>query len=116
MRRMRLKAGEIDRQKKKKTMANVDVVNLNGDKVGSIELADAYYAPEQINEGLLWEAVKHYRASLRQGTGIVWTDFPDRIRPGRSLWLTSAYRSWPWHWPRHPARTLRTDAGRDRSG
>ena len=49
-------------------MANVDVLNLNGDKVGSIELADAYYAPEQINEGLLWEAVKHYRASLRQGT------------------------------------------------
>jgi large subunit ribosomal protein L4 len=49
-------------------MANVDVVNLNGEKVGSIELADAYYAPEQINEGLLWEAVKHYRASLRQGT------------------------------------------------
>ena len=54
--------------RKKKMMANVDVVNLNGDKVGSIELADAFYAPEQINEGLLWEAVKHYRASLRQGT------------------------------------------------
>jgi large subunit ribosomal protein L4 len=49
-------------------MANVDVVNLNGETVGSIELSDAYYAPEQINEGLLWEAVKHYRASLRQGT------------------------------------------------
>ena len=49
-------------------MANVDVVNLNGDKVGSIELADALFAPDQVNEGLLWEAVKHYRASLRQGT------------------------------------------------
>src|SRR6202789_2054397 len=49
-------------------MANVDVVNLNGEKVGSIELADAYYAADQINEGLLWEAVKHYRAGLRQGT------------------------------------------------
>jgi large subunit ribosomal protein L4 len=49
-------------------MANVDVVNLNGEKVGSIELADAYYAADQINEALLWEAVKHYRASLRQGT------------------------------------------------
>ena len=49
-------------------MANVDVVNLNGDKVGSIELADALFAPDQINEALLWEAVKHYRASLRQGT------------------------------------------------
>ena len=49
-------------------MANVDVLNLNGEKVGSIELADALYAPDQVNEALLWEAVKHYRASLRQGT------------------------------------------------
>lgn len=49
-------------------MANVDVVNLNGEKVGSVELADAVFAPDQVNEALLWEAVKHYRASLRQGT------------------------------------------------
>jgi len=49
-------------------MPNVDVLNLNGEKVGSIELADAYYGADQVNEGLLWEAVKHYRASLRQGT------------------------------------------------
>ena len=49
-------------------MANVDVVNLNGEKVGSIELADAVFGPDQVNEALLWEAVKHYRASLRQGT------------------------------------------------
>src|SRR6202048_2225903 len=47
-------------------MAKVDVVNLNGDKVGSLDLADAVFG--QINEALLWEAVKHYRASLRQGT------------------------------------------------
>ena len=49
-------------------MANVDVLNLNGDIVGSIELADALFGADQVNEGLLWEAVKHYRASLRQGT------------------------------------------------
>jgi len=49
-------------------MANVDVLNLNGEKVGSVELSDAIFAPEQVNEALLWEAVKHYRASLRQGT------------------------------------------------
>jgi large subunit ribosomal protein L4 len=49
-------------------MAQVDVVNLNGDKVGSVDLADAVFAPDQVNEALLWEAVKHYRASLRQGT------------------------------------------------
>ena len=47
-------------------MANVDVVNLNGEKVGSLALADAVFG--QVNEALLWEAVKHYRASLRQGT------------------------------------------------
>jgi large subunit ribosomal protein L4 len=47
-------------------MAQVDVVNLNGEKVGSLDLADAVFG--QINEALLWEAVKHYRASLRQGT------------------------------------------------
>jgi large subunit ribosomal protein L4 len=49
-------------------MANVDVLNLNGERVGSIELADAVFGPDQVNEALLWEAVKHYRASLRQGT------------------------------------------------
>jgi large subunit ribosomal protein L4 len=49
-------------------MANVDVVNMDGKKVGSIELADALFGSDQVNEGLLWEAVKHYRASLRQGT------------------------------------------------
>jgi len=49
-------------------MANVDVVNLNGEKVGTLELADALFGPEAVNESLLWEAVKHYRASLRQGT------------------------------------------------
>jgi len=49
-------------------MANVDVVNWNGEKVGSLELADEVFAPEQVNEALLWEAVKHYRAAMRQGT------------------------------------------------
>ncbi len=49
-------------------MAKVDVLDLSGKKVGSVELADAVFAPEQVNEALLWEAVKHYRASLRQGT------------------------------------------------
>jgi len=49
-------------------MANVDVLNLNGEKVGSIELSDEIFGPQQVNEALLWEAVKHYRAALRQGT------------------------------------------------
>ena len=49
-------------------MANVDVVNLNGEKVGTVDLADVVFGADQVNEALLWEAVKHYRASLRQGT------------------------------------------------
>ncbi|MFC5865148.1 50S ribosomal protein L4 [Acidicapsa dinghuensis] len=49
-------------------MANVDVVNLNGEKVGTVELADEVFGADTVNEALLWEAVKHYRAALRQGT------------------------------------------------
>ena len=66
LRRKRIVKPEDDVRRKKKTMANVDVVNLNGEKVGSLELADAVFG--QVNEALLWEAVKHYRASQRQGT------------------------------------------------
>jgi large subunit ribosomal protein L4 len=39
-------------------MAKIDVVNLSGE----------VFSPEQVNEALLWEAVKQYRASMRQGT------------------------------------------------
>ena len=58
-------AGSLQEEK---TMANVDVLDLGGKKVGSLELADDLFAPSEVNEALLWEAVKHYRASLRQGT------------------------------------------------
>ena len=47
-------------------MANIDVVDLSGKKVGTLALADEVFSA--INEDLLWEAVKHYRASLRAGT------------------------------------------------
>ncbi len=47
-------------------MATTDVLNLSGKKVGSLELADEVFGA--VNEDLLWEAVKHYRASLRAGT------------------------------------------------
>jgi large subunit ribosomal protein L4 len=49
-------------------MANIDVLDLGGKKVGSLELAEEIFAPREVNEALLWEAVKHYRAALRQGT------------------------------------------------
>ena len=51
----------------RRQMANINVVNLGGDKVGELPLASQVFEGE-VNEGLLWEAVKHYRAALRQGT------------------------------------------------
>src|SRR5262252_3495350 len=47
-------------------MAKIDVLNLDGKKTGSLELADEVFGG--INEDLLWEAVKHYRAAQRAGT------------------------------------------------
>jgi large subunit ribosomal protein L4 len=47
-------------------MASIDVVDLTGKKVGSFDLAEEVFGG--INEDLLWEAVKHYRASQRAGT------------------------------------------------
>ena len=48
-------------------MATYDVKNLGGEKVGDFDLLDEVFSAE-INDALLWEAVKHYRAALRQGT------------------------------------------------
>lgn len=48
-------------------MPTVDVVDLNNQKVGQIELADEVFAAE-VNEALLYEAVRHYQAGLRAGT------------------------------------------------
>jgi len=47
-------------------MAKIKVVNLTGEAVGEFELDDLFAG--EVNETLLWEAVKHYRAALRQGT------------------------------------------------
>jgi len=47
-------------------MANIDVVDLSGKKVGTLALADEVFSA--VNEDLLWEAVKHYRAAMRAGT------------------------------------------------
>jgi large subunit ribosomal protein L4 len=47
-------------------MANIDVLDLNGKKVGSLELEPEVFGA--VNRDLLWEAVKHYRAALRAGT------------------------------------------------
>ena len=47
-------------------MAKIDVLDLSGKKAGSLELADEVFGA--VNEDLLWEAVKHYRAAQRRGT------------------------------------------------
>jgi large subunit ribosomal protein L4 len=47
-------------------MATIDVLNLSGDKVGKFDLADEIFGA--VNEDLLWEAVKQYRAAQRAGT------------------------------------------------
>jgi len=47
-------------------MATIDIHNLSGAKVGTLDLADEIFGA--VNEDLLWEAVKHYRAAQRAGT------------------------------------------------
>src|SRR6201985_1184456 len=44
-------------------MATIDIYNLSGAKVGTLDLADEIFGA--VNEDLLWEAVKHYRAGRR---------------------------------------------------
>ena len=48
-------------------MPTVDVVDLNNQKVGQLDLADEVFGAE-INESLLYEAVRQYQAGLRAGT------------------------------------------------
>ena len=65
-------------------MANINVVNLGGEKVGEFELhADVFTG--EINDALLWEAVKHYRAALRQGTAATKTR-KNVSGAGKKLW------------------------------
>jgi len=45
----------------------IDVVNIEGKKVGNIELADAVFGTE-VKEYLLWEVVKAQQAAKRAGT------------------------------------------------
>src|SRR5512140_1060841 len=48
-------------------MPKVDVVDLNNQVVGQIELSDDVFAAE-VNENLLYESVRHYQAGIRSGT------------------------------------------------
>jgi large subunit ribosomal protein L4 len=48
-------------------MPTVDVVDLSNQKVGELELADDVFGAE-VNQDLLYEAVRQYQAGLRAGT------------------------------------------------
>jgi large subunit ribosomal protein L4 len=64
-------------------MASINIVNLSGEKVADFELHDIFAG--EVNDGLLWEAVKHYRAALRQGTAA--TKTRNRVSgAGKKLW------------------------------
>jgi large subunit ribosomal protein L4 len=47
-------------------MATIDIHDLSGKKVGTLDLSDEVFGA--VNEDLLWEAVKHYRAGQHRGT------------------------------------------------
>jgi len=64
-------------------MANINVVNLGGEKVGEFELSDLF--TQEINDALLWESVKHYRAAMRQGTAATKTR-KNVSGSGKKLW------------------------------
>jgi large subunit ribosomal protein L4 len=48
-------------------MPTVDVIDLNNQKVGELDLADDVFGAE-VNEPLLYEAVRQFRAGQRAGT------------------------------------------------
>jgi large subunit ribosomal protein L4 len=65
-------------------MASIDIKSLGGAKVGEFQLLDEVFAAG-INDALLWEAVKHYRAALRQGTAATKTR-KNVSGAGKKLW------------------------------
>jgi large subunit ribosomal protein L4 len=54
------------------TPIKIDVKDISGKTVGSVELDDAIFA-EDVNEHLLWEVVKWQRAKARSGTAMTKT-------------------------------------------
>lgn len=48
-------------------MPKVDVINLENQKVGEVDLSDAVFGAA-VNESLIYESVRHYLAGQRSGT------------------------------------------------
>src|SRR5271170_8369572 len=65
-------------------MPTVDVIDLNNNKVGEVELDDKVFAAE-VNNDLLYESVRHYLAGIRAGTHKVKTRH-EVAGSGKKLW------------------------------
>src|SRR5450432_4623814 len=65
-------------------MPVVDVINLDGKKVGQVDLADTVFGAE-VNPHLLHEASRWYLAGLRRGTAKT-KDKSEVSGAGRKLW------------------------------
>ena len=65
-------------------MPSVDIVDLKNQKVGSIDLADSVFAAE-VNEALIYEAVRHSQAGKRSGTAKTKTRH-EVSGSGKKLW------------------------------
>jgi large subunit ribosomal protein L4 len=65
-------------------MAEIEVRNLANEVVGTLELKDEVFKAE-LNEPLIWEAVKHYSDSLRSGTAATKTR-AEVSGSGKKLW------------------------------
>jgi large subunit ribosomal protein L4 len=65
-------------------MPSVDVIDLNNAKVGTVDLADEVFAAE-VNENLLYEAVRHHMAGKRRGTAATKTRH-EVAGSGKKLW------------------------------
>jgi large subunit ribosomal protein L4 len=65
-------------------MPSVDIVDLNNATVGSIELSDVVFGAE-VNEALLYEAVRQYTAARRSGTAATKTRH-EVSGSGKKLW------------------------------
>lgn len=65
-------------------MPTVDVIDLNNQKVGEVQLSDLVFGAE-VNQDLLYESVRHYLAGTRAGTHKVKTRH-EVAGSGKKLW------------------------------
>lgn len=65
-------------------MPKVDVVDLNNNKVGELELADQVFGAE-VNDALIYESVRHHMASRRSGSAATKTRH-EVSGSGKKLW------------------------------